>query len=214
MGIRQYQCGRKNCLLAVVCKGTGGTEAGEQAGSFTVNGLLSSLEPFIRKGGFRRRDVKHYFFRKICQIHMRIADCFGRQEICTGTSLSMALLLNRRVYLFYTENSRIYAGIRHLRLQTSVHGKKRKRSRALGTGPFYPPCFKTLPFVPGEKLLLCSDGFDRNAGNLLSTLCRDYRKESDIRHDLLKIYRAARKKGERDSAAAVLICGKRGGKNE
>ena len=171
--IRTLDDGR---IIALVCDGMGGAQAGNVASSMAVELFM---EQFLKEGGAsgdeeRMERAADLANRQVFQRSTQEADCAGM-----GTTLVAALAGGQEAVILNEGDSRAYHvnedGIVLItrdhslvedlvergeltRDQARCHPHKNLITRALGAEPvLMADCFRQ-PLSPGDYLLLCSDG--------------------------------------------------------
>lgn len=202
-------------LMAVICDGMGGMDAGECASGYLVeelvtwfyDGLLDAI------GGKKALwIIRRCAERKIYQIQSRIKRYADKRSIAMGTTLSMLVLWEKKYMIWHLGDSRIYRLGRKskngVRLMTKDHADREGRLfKCVGSFGFFVPDFKMGNLKNGEAFLLCSDGFRNRMGmeEIGEALAPEQMREDRIRKRLREIGESARRRGERDDLSAVYI---------
>ena len=166
-------------LLAVVCDGMGGARSGNVASQMAVHlfgdAVLEGFQlPQVPPPDELLRTAAELANERIYDRALNDPACLGM-----GTTLVAALVQEGTVHVINVGDSRAYAisraGIRRVTRDHSVvedlvargeitpdearlHPQKNLITRALGADAAAQPDLYQLPAVPGEFLLLCSDG--------------------------------------------------------
>ena len=166
-------------LLAVVCDGMGGARSGNVASQMAVHlfgdAVLEGFQlPQVPAPDELLRTAAELANERIYDRALNDPSCLGM-----GTTLVAALVREGTVHVINVGDSRAYAisraGIRRVTRDHSVvedlvargeitpdearlHPQKNLITRALGADAAAQPDLYQLPAVPGEFLLLCSDG--------------------------------------------------------
>lgn len=166
-------------LLAVVCDGMGGARSGNVASQMAVHlfgdAVLEGFQlPQVPSPDELLRTAAELANERIYDRALNDPSCLGM-----GTTLVAALVREGTVHVINVGDSRAYAisraGIRRVTRDHSVvedlvargeitpdearlHPQKNLITRALGADAAAQPDLYQLPAVPGEFLLLCSDG--------------------------------------------------------
>ena len=166
-------------LLAVVCDGMGGARSGNVASQMAVrlfgDAVLEGFQlPQVPSPDELLRTAAELANERIYDRALNDPSCLGM-----GTTLVAALVREGTVHVINVGDSRAYAisraGIRRVTRDHSVvedlvargeitpdearlHPQKNLITRALGADAAAQPDLYQLPAVPGEFLLLCSDG--------------------------------------------------------
>lgn len=172
--------------LLVVADGMGGHQAGDMASGEVIRNLntLFSSSLYQEQIGYnpQREDYYVVVLKEVLeQINERLYNlATSRSELQgMGTTGSVALLVNHRLYLGHVGDSRIYLlrGGQFQQLthdhswvaeqvemglmtpeQAAAHPKRNLLTRCLGNSPVLRVERTTLEVQPGDILLLCSDG--------------------------------------------------------
>lgn len=221
--------GKREAALLAVCDGIGGLEEGAYASSYVTMRLRNWFyEVYLGRGkyGYGRRQAA-----RDCMSVLYDCNCYlqryGKEHgIRLGTTMTMALLQGRRLFqlergplavkyqLFHVGDSRAYRlGKRCERLTEDDSCGKNVLCRCIGSFPWRGVQKRCGYLWPGEKILLCSDGFWRrleekelaeSLGNGGSTSRSSRRSEEQMKKRLRKLGDAARARGEKDNQAAVI----------
>jgi protein phosphatase len=167
--------GSSTDFFAILADGMGGYERGEEASATMVR---TAFEDGSRTAGRRpRRWLAELFARANNCIHARALQL----DAVMGTTCSMLLIRNRKVYCAHVGDSRIYllAGgtlqqltrdhtyvnelVHRGRItaaEATVHPQRNLLVKAIGTAPHVTPdVFRVKdPVRAGSRFLLCSDG--------------------------------------------------------
>ncbi|MDO4331463.1 MAG: serine/threonine-protein phosphatase [Eubacteriales bacterium] len=157
---------KREAALLLVCDGIGGLPEGETVSGFAAEKLT---EWFYREGigllGKRkwRRQVKAGALHALFSLQEQIERMEREEEICCGTTCTMAIVKGRQYLLLHTGDSRAYLiGKKEKRL-TQDHHDGRALRRCLGAFGFQEPDAVYGTLKRKEMLLLCTDGFCRLA---------------------------------------------------
>lgn len=209
--IRYGLWGREaEAALLLVCDGIGGLPEGETASGFVAEGMT---EWFYREGVFRMRGP---FWRKrtaksALEAFGRMQSCMERfereEEICCGTTCTMALVKKNRFIIFHTGDSRAYLIGRRERLLTQDHHEGGALRRCLGAFGFEAPDIVRGRLAKGDMLLLCTDGFCRFApqGFFQGCLRKGEQELSSCYRKLKGIGSFLKSQGEKDNLTALLL---------
>ena len=141
-----------------------------------------------------------------------------------GTTIVAACVRHGRLTVLHVGDSRAYlAGLRRMQQLTTDHSlvqelvasgqvlpeqahrhpRRNVITRAVGVGPKVEPDCRTLPFPPGARLLLCTDGLSNmlSAGQM-HDLCRSSR---DAKQICSRLIAAALARGARDNVTALVL---------
>lgn len=209
--------GREVSLIAV-CDGIGGLKEGEYASSYVTMRIrrwfYNSCLEHVGKGHGRRqieRDLTGMLYD--CN---RYLQRYGKEHgIRLGTTMTMALLRNKRYLIFHAGDSRAYLlGKRCRRLTDDDSDGKFGLYRCIGSFPWRSVQRGRGRLRRGERILLCSDGFWRELKEeeILESFGGGgiFRKsqrltEEQLEKRLCKLGAAGRARGEKDNQAAVVL---------
>lgn len=220
--------GRREAALLVVCDGIGGLEEGGYASSYVTMRLRNWFyEVYLRRGkrGCGRRRAGRSCVGVLYDCN-RYLQRYGEEHgIRLGTTMTMALLYGRRVFggggvplpvkyqLFHVGDSRAYLlGKRCERLTKDDSCGENVLRRCIGSFPWQGVQRKRGYLWPGERILLCSDGFwrrleERELAESLGNgggARKSFRlSEEQAEKRLRKLGETARARGEKDNQAAV-----------
>ena len=173
--------------FALVCDGMGGVNGGDRASSIAKAEISESVKVSFREG-MTEDEIRSGMLRAIDAANQKIYQTAKENPDLTGmgTTAVLTILYGGKAYVAHVGDSRLYryqGGILeqltkdHSRVQdlvdrgvitpeeARIHPEKNMITRAVGIGPDVNVDFLTIPFEPGDKLLLCSDG--------LSNTCSD-----------------------------------------
>ncbi len=215
---RQLEDGR---IIALVCDGMGGARAGNVASTMAVELFMKE---FLNQAGDTREEERMQ--RAAALANQEIFQRSIREEECTGmgTTLVAALVGEREAVILNEGDSRAYHinqdGIVLItrdhslvedlvergeltREQARTHPHKNLITRALGAEPvLMADCFRK-ELLPGDYLLLCSDGLSNVVGEqeMLYEVIHGGEEETCCQR-LLEI---ALNRGAPDNVTAVLV---------
>lgn len=204
--------------LGVVCDGMGGANAGEVASRVALDAFVQRLQEGTDPPKERMRLALDHANQSVYRYGWEHPECRGM-----GTTLVAALLLEEDAYILNVGDSRAYSiqahGIRQITSDHSLvaellragqitpeqarnHPRKNIITRALGTDRHVTGDLYLHRAVPGEFILLCSDG--------LSNELRDEELQSLVLEGppeggCQRLIDAALARGARDNVTAVLI---------
>lgn len=220
--------GKREAALLVVCDGIGGLEEGGYASSYVTMRLRNWFyEVYLRRGkrGFGRRRAGRSCVGVLYDCN-RYLQRYGEEHgIRLGTTMTMALLYGRRVFggggvplpvkyqLFHVGDSRAYLlGKQCERLTKDDSCGENVLRRCIGSFPWQGVQKRQGYLRPGERILLCSDGFwrrleERELAESLGNgggVRKSFRlSEGQAEKRLRKLGETARARGEKDNQAAV-----------
>lgn len=208
--IRQINKDGRKYLLAVVCDGIGGLEAGENASSFVVNSMLECFKKMVKRPGkLSGRSVRNAISRQIYRCH-KILQRYGKEKgIRLGTTMSIVLIAGRKGYVFHIGDSAVFAGKKCLKRLTPIQqDKSGALLQAVGTGR-NPILFgKHMRLRRGMVFLLASDGLYKRSEHRICAADWIKRIECDeqrIRELLVAVKENVQALGEKDNISAICI---------
>ena len=205
--------------LGIVCGGMGGANAGEVASRVA----LETFSQVLQEGGYPPEELMRLALERANQA----VYCYGWENPdCRGmgTTLVAALILEETAYVLNVGDSRAYSireqGIRQITRDHSLveellragqitpeqarnHPRKNIITRALGTDRHVTGDLYLHRMLPGERLLLCSDGLSNELsdGELRELVLHGGPTELGCR----RLIDAALARGAHDNVTAVLI---------
>lgn len=220
--------GKKEAALLVVCDGIGGLEEGGYASSYVTMRLRNWFYgAYLRcgKGKYGRRRTERGCIGVLYDCNCYLQRYGKEHGIRLGTTMTMALLEGRRLFrlggeplavkyqLFHVGDSRAYRlGKGCERLTEDDSCGKNVLCRCIGSFPWQGVQKRCGYLWPGERMLLCSDGFWRQLGEKELTESLGNRgglrrrrelSEEQMEKRLRKLGEAARARGEKDNQTAV-----------
>lgn len=208
--IRQVNRDGTKYLLAVVCDGIGGLEAGEHASSFVVNSMLECFKKMVRRPGkLSGRSICNTVKRQIYSCHMQLQRYGKELGIRLGTTMSMILLAGSSGYIFHVGDSAVFEGKKCLKRMTPIQqDKSGALLQAVGTGRNPNLFYKRVRLRRGMVFLLSSDGFYKRSEHRICTAEWIKRIECDekrIRESLVAVKENVQILGEKDNISAICI---------
>ena len=218
----------KTDFVFAVSDGMGGANAGEFASRITIDKITGQMPRCFRtaapgpQSGFDR--ILRELFQAIHQDLIKLGESY---EECSGmgTTLSLCWLTPGWLYFGHIGDSRIYhlppggplTQITHdhghvgwLRRNQKIterearsHPMRNVLHQSLGAGhQFIEPQFGVLPFTPGDRFLLCSDGlvegmWDRHLDEML--------REPEVAPLAQHLIAAALERSGRDNITALVL---------
>ena len=205
--------------LGIVCDGMGGANAGEVASRVA----LETFSQMLQEGGYPPEELMRLALERANQA----VYCYGWEHPdCRGmgTTLVAALILEETAYVLNVGDSRAYSireqGIRQITRDHSLveellragqitpeqarnHPRKNIITRALGTDRHVTGDLYLHRMLPGERLLLCSDGLSNELsdGELRELALHGGPAELGCQ----RLIDAALARGAHDNVTAVLI---------
>ena len=215
---RQLEDGR---IIALVCDGMGGARAGNVASTMAVELFMKE---FLNRTGDAREEERMQ--RAAALANKEIFQRSIREEDCTGmgTTLVAALVGEREAVILNEGDSRAYHinqdGIVLItrdhslvedlvergeltREQARTHPHKNLITRALGAEPvLMADCFRK-EMVPGDYLLLCSDGLSNVVGE--QEMLYEVIHGGEAENCCQRLLEIALNRGAPDNVTAVLV---------
>ena len=215
---RQLEDGR---IIALVCDGMGGARAGNVASTMAVELFMKE---FQNRSGDAREEERMQ--RAAALANKEIFQRSIREEDCTdmGTTLVAALVGEREAVILNEGDSRAYHinqdGIVLItrdhslvedlvergeltREQARTHPHKNLITRALGAEPvLMADCFRK-EMVPGDYLLLCSDGLSNVVGE--QEMLYEVIHGGEAENCCQRLLEIALNRGAPDNVTAVLV---------
>ena len=208
--IRQVNRDGTKYLLAVVCDGIGGLEAGEHASSFVVNSMLECFKKMVRRPGkLSGRSICNSVKRQIYSCHMQLQRYGKELGIRLGTTMCMILLAGSSGYIFHVGDSAVFEGKKCLKRMTPIQqDKSGALLQAVGTGRNPILFYKRVRLRRGMVFLLASDGFYKKSEHRICTaewIKRIECSEQRIRKCLVVEKENVQALGEKDNISAICI---------
>ena len=221
-------------VYAVLCDGMGGDSghiASQTVTRFVDETLARDLKPDMSEVS-----LKSVMMSAAAGANALVYDAVQKDPNLAGigTTLVIAVVLGERVFVTYVGDSRVYylSGFEEQQLtkdhtvvqvlldigeisedEAQTHPKRHYITRAVGVSPSVEADFIEHPFLQGDMLLLCSDGFYNYAGaeNMASpAFCVHLRKSRKAGSVDNLIELAKKVGGGGDNITAVLICRQQG----
>ncbi|MDO4293544.1 MAG: serine/threonine-protein phosphatase [Eubacteriales bacterium] len=207
--LQHVRAGGEELALLLVCDGIGGLPEGECA-----SGLAAELltEWFYREGirrmtgPFWRRRTVRAAKGALEEVQEKLERCEREEEICSGTTCTMALVRGNRFVLLHLGDSRAYRIGARQRQLTDDHQEGGVLRRCLGAFGMDEPDVVFGRLRKGELLLLCTDGFCRRAPEAYFAGCLAGEREKRTLYRRLKGTGSfLEAQGEKDNMTAVLL---------
>ncbi len=215
-----------------VSDGMGGERSGEFASKFAVDNITRLMpQRFHLNVKNQAAGIRECIREMFLGIHRQLTALGASYEEGRnmGATLSLVWLVDDRFYFGHIGDSRIYllkrgGGIEQIshdhshvgwlrrngelnERQARTHPRKNVLSQALGSGnQFVNPQIGELQLVPGDRLLLCSDGVNEGLwDHALEDLIRFPPNELVGDPPAMRIVQSAVKADGRDNATAIVI---------
>lgn len=200
--------------LLLVCDGIGGLPEGETASGFVSERLT---EWFYREGIGRMRAVcwqkrtTASVLRELRQIQEEMERFQRRENLCMGTTCTLALVKKSRFLLFHLGDSRAYRIGKKERCLTKDHQQDGVLRRCMGAFGYQEPDVRPGRLRRDELLLLCTDGFCRMIPEgFLKGCFYEGRQGRETFYKRLKgVAGFLKAQGEKDNQTAVLLANRR-----
>ena len=205
--------------LFVVADGMGGHQAGDYASKYTVEVLQRELEKS------QGEDIERVLVNAIKTANREIIREASKDEHLKGmgTTVVAATIMNQMMYFANVGDSRLYLinhGIQQLTKDHSLveemvrlggikpeeakhHPDKNIITRAIGVLPEVSADFFETVLVPGDTVLLCSDGLTNMVDD--TDIKRIVLGQRDIVEKTQRLIDAANENGGKDNITVVLI---------
>jgi len=206
--------------LFVVADGMGGAQAGEKASKIAVQAMIEEVQ---RAGGSRSGETLLAGIRKANE-RVRAAAEDNSDYAGMGTTLISALTHLPKIYLANVGDSRAYLrtggelycittdhswvnevgrGLGLSEEQLSSHPYRNVLTKAVGADEELEGELQEIEFLPGDLLLLCSDGLHHVAGE--EPLAEILDRPCSLEEKCKALINAALQKGAPDNVTVILI---------
>lgn len=213
LGLRVLKRGSEGYLIAVIADGIGSLEDGDIAGGYVVERMLECMGDAIkssRNGHLNRHFLKRTIQKSLYETTLRMNAYAIRRDIRMGSTLSMAVLNQRRYFLVQVGDSAIFKITnRKIKRITPIHTDENGRlTRCIGSFRYQNPSFKTGELRGSGGLLLSSDGFFRKTDeeemkDFLNPTTLE--TEEQIEKHLSTMGNLLKRRGEKDNMSAIYI---------
>lgn len=205
---RMARSGAELAFIAV-CDGIGGLPEGECASGLVTEQLTDWFyrEACIcMEGMFWRKKAAKLAKKALLDIQEKLERCEREEDICCGTTCTLALMRENRFLLLHVGDSRAYRiGTEEARL-TKDHREGTALRRCLGAFGADEAELVTGSLKKGESLLLCTDGFCRLAPDgFLRSCFAGSGGAGDCYRRLKGIGSFVTAQGEKDNMTAVFV---------
>ena len=205
--------------LFLVADGMGGHRAGDLASEYTVSRIREAVEKSMRTIPLQiLKSAFQYANQRLLEKAQESEAYFGM-----GTTLVAATVVENTAYIANVGDSRLYKVGRTIEQVTKDHSlveemvrmgeiskeearnhpEKNIITRAIGVSDEVDPDYFSTGLMPGERLLLCSDGLSNMIED--SQILRIVRQEKDLRLCAQELVDTANRNGGRDNIAVVLV---------
>lgn len=202
-------------LMAAVCDGMGGMDAGEIASGYLTEELVTWFYDGLLDAVGKKKPlwvIRRSVERKVYQVQSRMQRYAKKQSLQMGTTMSMLILWEKKYLLCHLGDSRIYrlSGKRKGKIiqmsNDHVQGSSRL-TKCVGSFGFFTPDFKIGTVKAGEAFLLCSDGFwhKMKAEEIKEALAPAQVQRGQLGRRLREIGEADIRRGEKDNLSAIYV---------
>ena len=198
---------RQEAALLVVCDGIGGLDAGEQSSGFAAEQLTKwfweKALDFVKRRKWKNVLVNSAI-RQFMHIQEELEWFQKKENLRSGTTCTMALVCRGEFVVVHCGDSRAYLLGRKEQCLTRDHTLDGKLLRCLGDQGFQKPDIYMGKIRQGEILLLCTDGFCREAptGFFQESL---WKQNGCLKEKVECVGRFLLAHGERDNLTAVAL---------
>lgn len=206
---------RGRVLLAAVCDGMGGMDAGECASGYLTEELVTWFYDGLLTAIAKKKPlwvIRRSAERKVYQVQSRLGRYAAKRDLALGTTMSLLVLWEKKYLIWHLGDSRIYrlsGGKKNkISLLTKDHIQGSNRlTKCVGSFGFFTPDFKMGTIRKNEAFLLCSDGFRNHTdmkeiGEILSP---EKMTKDKCDRRLREIGEAVMRRGERDNLSAIYV---------
>lgn len=199
------QRGRQNKAVAVICDGIGGFLRGEEASSYVVRQIANWFmsEGYQKKGRKRNQALQQFLF----QIHEEIKEYGKEKGSPLGTTVTLVLIDNFKLYWFHCGDCRLYLsrGGKVKKLTPDHQDEKGNLNRAIGAGEWHVLDSGSVRIGKKDRVLLCSDGLYRMLEKEEWKIWFEKKVSSDEQAGrmLKQLFQKKMAKGEKDNLSAL-----------
>lgn len=197
--------------VIAVADGIGGINGGEVASSIAANRVveLVSNDLINNLSGLSDKDIKDRIINYIGMINKEIV-CKASEDKTLkgmGTTLTVAIVLARKVYIAHVGDTRAYlihgSSITQLTKDHVINENSvNKLTKSLGVNEFFEPDFYCYNIIYGDVLLLSSDGLHGVLANHEILAC--VKKHNDLDGCIVNLFDRAYANESKDNVTAVL----------
>ncbi|NCB50969.1 MAG: Stp1/IreP family PP2C-type Ser/Thr phosphatase [Clostridia bacterium] len=216
----------KGCLVAALCDGMGGEQAGNIASDLAAKAFVSHVVEKLSSSRAKNPDIRKIMTAACDEANNMVYgySCFDSHYTGMGTTLVAAVVCESRIFVINVGDSRAYRILKNRITQVtkdhslvqemldrgeitakeaSDHPRKNVITRALGVDENVPSDVFLPRLQKGDLLLLCSDGLT----NMMTD--KEILKFAGVNHDPLSLGRALMSetllRGARDNVTIVII---------
>lgn len=196
--------------LFVIADGMGGENDGELASKTaceTVKALLTEKladNPSISDSEIS--DVLNNAFQETNKAILKLCANKGLRDSDMGTTLTLALIKERKAYVCHIGDSRAYlkhgSSLTRLTKDHVLDGDSNQLVRFLGVNNYVNPDFYSYNIMYGDLFVLCTDGAYRNLSDKTIIECLKLHNKLEICAD--NLFAAAMEAGSEDNMTVLL----------
>ena len=165
LALHRMMTQRGEVVLAAVCDGLGGMDAGEIASGYVAERLsiwfYEDLPDLLEKRRSKKA-LENALLRVFYDVHERLVAYGEERKLRLGTTLSMLLIVDGRYYLFHIGDSAVYLLGRIGRKITKEHSiSGNVLQKCIGIGAYKRPDQKRGRIRKKDVFLLATDGIWR-----------------------------------------------------
>lgn len=207
--------------VGVVCDGIGGLEYGERASGLVIQEIkkwFDRIASWIDIEEMKPEVLCAHLLDGAEEWNAKVRDLSAKENIHTGTTMSLLLLIREHYYIVQVGDSRIYRYREYLEQLTTdatvarlkngkmknylanYMGKDRKLWFTMGEGTFQ----------AGDMFLFCSDGgYHLLTEEDIGEIYRNYTGRTDLKMEMEKLLRTMIRRGENDNISIGAIMAER-----
>lgn len=200
---------RHRYFLATVSDGIGGLEASEIASSFLSRRLRAEFIKHTQKEhNISLNSLETKLLRCLYDCHKQLVGFSESRDISLGTTTVILFFRDNKGRVISVGDSHVYQVSRFpgrvSQIAKSDSDISGRLTRAVGHGKYYKPHVRKVTLSWRKGFLLCTDGFYRKSGRLISRLST-FVFSSDVDVSLRSIHDFAVKNGEGDNSTAIWV---------
>ncbi len=216
----------RDCLIAVLCDGMGGEQAGNVASDLAAKTFISSVKQKLAASKLKVPDCANIMKQACSDANYMVYSysCFDREYTGMGTTLVAAMFIEDKIFVLNVGDSRVYKLTKNRITQISrdhslvqemvdkgeitpeealTHPRRNVITRALGVDENVPSDTFTPRLGRGSRLLLCSDGLTNMIGD--SEILKISNKHPDLLSFGHALMDEALARGARDNVTIIVI---------
>lgn len=165
LALHRMMTQRGDVVLAAVCDGLGGMDAGEIASGYVAERLsiwFYDELPVLLEKKRRKKSIENALLRVLYDAHEKLAAYGEERKLRLGTTLSMLLIIERRYFLFHIGDSAVYLLGRKGKKLTKEHSfSGNVLQKCIGIGTYKKADQKNGRIRRKEVFFLATDGIWR-----------------------------------------------------